>query len=637
MRILTVDLDKGVVDSGELNPDFLNKFIGGFGINLRLAYDLLPKGVDSLSSKNVIIIGNGPLAGTLAPGGSKLLVTTKFPMTGSVATAVGGMNFAGQMKWAGYDHLVITGKAKMPVYLKILDAQVEICDASFLWGKDTYETTDILKQRHGSDFSVLATGQAGEKLAKISLTILDKVSSVGKGGLGAVFGSKNLKAVMVKGTSGVKVASPKQFSRALDGVMDKVKNFTPRMSWVELGAMRKWEYRAKAFFTGNWRYPVPLERATELFGPQIYLDKAKKGRLSCLSCPIAEKEILEVREGPFRGTRTYAGNFPGRVWNWGIRCGAEGYDQVIKLQDLANRSGICAHSSSALIDFLLDLYERGIVTQNETDGLKLERGFATTEALLYKIRNREGIGEALADGFQGVIKRFGSHIETEAQHIKFMDFQKDPRYSALDSTEFAQVVNPRGGRHQSGGSFSAVRQPIKEMRKYAERIGIPQDAFDRIFDPLLGFNVGRMTPHCEDWYSVLNSLGICTESQLNQFYSINECAELFTAATGIPLGAKDLKQAGERIWNLFKMLNVREGFSRKDDKFPSRWLEPYVAPNGKKVYLQNYFQTKRLSENDLEALLDDYYEERGWDKATGIPTTEKLSELGLEFSTEETY
>jgi len=630
-KILEIDLTNQKIVRKKSDRNWGKDFIGGFGVNAKLAFDRFEKGIGPLSPANTLIIGAGTLGGTLAPGSAKLSVTCKFPMTGSIGTAVGGMTLANHLKWAGYAHVVIRGRAAHPVYLRIFDERVSICDASDLWGNDIYETTDELRKRYGPDISVLAIGPAGENLVKVSLALIDKISTVGKGGLGAIIGSKNLKAIVARGTNGVSVADPDEFSHVLGRVWQRVHEFGPRKTWVELGMMRAWDYRSAGFLYSNWAHLYPKEKATERFGPEVYIQKAKKGRVACPSCPIAEKEVLEAKDGPFKGTVTYAGNFPGRVGNWGIRCGAESYDQVIKCQDMANRSGICAHSASNLIDFVISLFENRVITQKSTDGLELKRDFATTAILLEKIKTREGIGDIIANGYQGVAEAFGEEVRRDAQHIKFMDFQKDPRSGDLDSATFAQVTNPRGGRHQSGASFSSHMQSLEAMRRYGTRIGVPEKCFENIFDPLEGLNVGRMTRHCEDWYAVLTSLGICTLSQVNQFYDMETCAELYSSATGVRLDGQELKQAGERAWNLLKMINVIEGFSRKDDTFPSRWFEP-LEIEGKKVYLQSYDRSRKLSHEDMERFLDTYYEERGWEVNEGIPTREKLVELGLEYT-----
>ncbi len=629
IRIKEVDLTSTTVLSRDREDKSLKKYLGGAGINLRLARDLIPQGVDPLAPENAVILGAGSVVGASVPGANKVLVTTKYPMTGTIGTGVAGMAFAGQMKWAGLDHLAVKGRSPKPVYLLITDDRVAICDASSLWGRDVYETTDFLRKKHSPQASVLAIGAAGENLVSLSLAMVDKVSSIGKGGLGAVLGSKNLKAVVALGTGGTRPADPQGYEAAVGPVRERIRNFSPRLQWVEEGIMRKWEYRAAGFIHKNWTRSFPLAEATELYGPEVYHHQAKKGRVACLSCPIAEKEILQVREGPFAGMVTYAGNFPGRVGNWGIRCGVGGYDRVVKCQDLANRSGLCAHSASALIDFALELYEQNILTNQDTGGLELKRDFATVHRLLEMIIAREGLGEVLGDGYQGLIRRFGGKVEEQAQHMKFMDFQKDARKTGLDSTEFAQVVNPRGGRHQSGGSVSAHRQPLEVLKEYAARTGVPASAFPRIFAPPYGFHVGRFTAHCEVWYSLMNCLGICTEAQLNQFYTLADCARIFSAVTGVPLAPEEMQSAGERVWTLLKMLNVREGFSRKDDRFPECWLDP-LGNESEALFLTDN-RGNQLGEEDLRTLLDGYYEEHGWDVPQGIPTLERLAELGLRY------
>jgi aldehyde:ferredoxin oxidoreductase len=630
-QIVYIDLSTGQIRKEPLDLALARSFIGGFGINARLAYDLIPPGTDPLSPQNVIIYGAGPLSGTMAPASSRLGATTKFPETGAVAQGNGSISFANQLKYAGYDHLVVSGRAATPVYICIEDERVEIRDARHLWGKDQVEATEALWREHGRAAGAVAIGPAGENLVAISMALVDGVASLGKGGLGAVMGSKNLKAIVAKGSEGIGVAHPKRFLKLVDRYIERFKAYRLHQNWVELGMMQTWPGSLKSGFHYRNRTELyPADQADRLYGTEVYLNKVKKGRFACPSCPIADKEIFEIKEGQFQGLLVKSSGWSGRHVNYGVNCNVGSYNAVAKCISLANRYGIDSHSASCVIDYVVYLYEEGIITDADTDGMVLKRDFDTTQSLLAQIAYREGLGDVLADGMRGVIMRFGPRVEHHAVQVKGMEVTQEPRVSGLGTMEFETVVNPRGAHHSSGGSPAySPDTPPERFKMHCERMGATPEAIARILDSPLGFNAGRLTRCSEDWYSVLSSLGLCNRAQTNRFHSIGSCAEFYSAATGIEISPQELVIAGERAWNVMKASNVREGFSRKDDRFPAKWFEPMKGEGCQELKLRDYYDTKTLSLQEVETWLDDYYDERGWDKKEGIPTGHKLLELGL--------
>jgi aldehyde:ferredoxin oxidoreductase len=631
-QLLYIDLTSGEITSQPLDLTLVAKFIGGFGINARLAYELIPPGVDPLSPLNRIILGVGTLGGTLAPASCRVVATTKFPETGAIGSANGGGGFAPRLRYAGYDHVVISGRAPKPAYLYIHDGQAELGDATGLWGKDIYQTTDALWRRHGSHASIVAIGQAGENLVRISLALVDKQASLGKGGLAAVMGSKNLKAIVVSGSQGIAPAHPRRFMRLVNAYMERINAYPLRQKWVELGINMTWSQALETGFLSHNRTALfPRDKADQLYGIDIYLNKVKKGRMSCPSCPLADKEVFGVREGEFAGLVTYASGWYARNVNYGVLCQVGSYDKVVKCHDSANRYGIDAHSLCSLIDLVIYLYEQGVIGKADTDGVELKRDYETTQLLLRHLAFRQGLGDILAEGVRGLVAKFGAVVQREASQVKGLELVFDPRAGGLGTLEFEYLVNPRGGHHSSGGSPAySPGQPLEKFRLHCERMGIPAEAIARILDSPFGFNVGRLTRYAEDWYAVLSSLGLCARGQMNRFYSLSGCAQLYSAVTGIELSPAELATAGERSWNVLKAANVREGFRREQDAYPPKWLEPVRTPGGSQLWLRDYYGTRVLTAEDLEKLLDDYYEERGWDRVRGIPTKEKLKELGLE-------
>jgi aldehyde:ferredoxin oxidoreductase len=625
---LHIDLTTKTLEKIPLDTELAQRFIGGFGLNNKLAFDLIPQGIDPLSPQNVIIIGSGVLGGTAAPGSSKVMATTKLPINNAIGTAFGG-SFSYMLKYAGYDYLVITGKAAEPVYLKIIDDDIELCAAGPLWGKDIHQTTDELRAKYGPASNVIAIGPAGENLVKFAFTLINKYATLGRGGLGAVFGAKNLKAIVVKGTQGVEVADQKNFMKLVDSLVDTMMKIPFRNDWIKLGIYLGWPTWTKVGFIGkNWTELYPEEKANKLYGPQEY-QKVFKATIACPSCPLGDKAVLELKEGEFAGLVSPVSHGLGCVLSWGIRGDVGSMSRAVKCHDLCNRYGIDDLTATALMDFAVDLYQEGIISKKDTDGLELKRDFDTSLALIEKINSREGIGDILAEGFREAVQRFGQEAAKYAIEVKGLDIIMDPRGHLEGMGAISQCVNPRGTYGIAGNSpaFRPGTAPDK-IAKYCQKLGASEETVRRICSPPGEFNLGRLTKYAEDWYSVCCCLGICARQSVIQCYDIETAAQLYTYATGIEINAPELMQAGERSWNILKLANVREGFTRKDDRLPDKFLEPLKTQKGE-VYLMDYQRTKVLAREDLEKLLDDYYEERGWEIERGIPTKKKLEELGL--------
>jgi len=445
-QILLMDLSKETYEKAKTDEYEVDRFVGGFMMNCRLAYDVIPPQADALSPKNAIIFGAGPIIGSSAPMSSKMGWLSKNPMNGTITGGMAGGMFGPQMKWAGYDNIVITGKAKKPVYIKIMDEDVEICDATSIWGRDVYEVTDMLWKEYGGDSSVITTGKAGENLVFTSITLMDKVSTAGKGGLGAVFGSKNLKAIVVKGTKGIKVEDPDGLQK-LTREFNRIITNDPRYPFVrDMGAYAGFDAWAdlQGYSIRNWREKQDVPEVYQLYGPDIYKDRIKYRRVSDPFCPIACKDHVKLRVGPDEGLETFAASLYGRVNNWGARCQLGSYELVIKCQDFANRTGLCVHSITALIDWAVDLYKEGIITKEDTRGMELDWDFETTWALINQASEGKGFGRILGMGFLGAIDKIGRDCEKYAFQVKGIECLYDPRLNRLGTAEFGQVTNHGG-------------------------------------------------------------------------------------------------------------------------------------------------------------------------------------------------
>lgn len=350
-----------------------------------------------------------------------------------------------------------------------------------------------------------------------------------------------------------------------------------------------------------------------------------------MTCGYPCKDVLMVREGEYKGLISNVSSLVGRVSNLGIECGAGSLEGVAKLMDVCNRYGICSHAFHPMMSLAIELYERGIISDKDTDGLVLKPGMETAIALLDNIASRKSIGAVLGDGATSVFKNFGKECEQYTCSIKGLTQQWDPRPLKFNMPGFENVVNPEGGNIEPGhvgkpwySGYSKFK--LDDVRSYCKRMDMSEQATARIFNVQSGYNVPRLTKYAEDFFSLLTSLGIC--EYRTEFFDWSKLTELYSSATGIELTVEDMKKAGERIWNMFKVINVREGFSRKDDIFPQKWLQPLRMPDGQEVPLINCAGEK-ITEKVFEKMLDDYYDERGWDIKTGIPSKDKLVELKL--------
>lgn len=636
-RILYVDLTSGNIRIEPLSEKWMKDYLGGWGINYRLAYDLIEPHGDPFSPANPIILGLGPLVGTLYPGAVKLMATTKMPMTASadgrhfVATSTGGSTrFSLMLKSAGYDHVVIQGRSESPVYLRIDDEKVEICDAEDLWGKlDIYQTADELSKRH-EGYGAITIGKAGENKVRFAMAIIDKTSHLGKSGLGAVMGSKNLKAIVVRGTGGIKPHDPRRFMDVVDQVRRMPASNPIAQRYQKIGLSASWDliwvknyYQSERWTKDEWSRHYGVNSVKNVL----------HGIQACTSCPVGCRAHHVVKNGPYAGTETYTAHYLYSALV-GARLEIEDPGTSIKFVDICNRAGMCAINALGMVDWVTRLYTEGEIDNRVTEDLKLNRDIESYFLLLDKVIHREGIGDVMADGWFALSSLVGKDA-TEAylqQHgiSKGQECIYPARAAKMDPMRITgTMTNPRGGQTPQGHSACAApERPLKVLRRDAGNTGMSEEELDRTFTGD-NFHHGILTKHIEDAYAVYNSLSVCTVWVTFGFTNVKVLSEAYSALTGIEISASELKQKGERIINLYKLLNVREGFDRKDDIPAKALLRPIKTPDGEQA-LTDYYHKKVYTSADLEEILDEYYEERGWDVKKGIPTAEKLRDLGLE-------
>lgn len=617
-KILHADLTSEKFEEKELSLDRARDYLGGLGLNAFLMKQTYTTGTDPLSPENPIILGSGPLVGTGCPGAAKIVATTRFPLNGAISESVGSMRFALNLKRAGFDHMIVTGRAKRPVFISLSKGEPRLLDAADLWGLDIFETTDALKKAHSEPKpSVIAIGPSGENGVVFSMALVDKAATLGRGGLGAVMGSKNLKAIIASGENRPEVYDPKELKTLLAGIRERLKRFKNHPRVLELGIMENWDNYIKQFIAcRNFSRVFPREKASELYGPDVYRSFKVK-RLGCPSCFTPDKDNLEVMEGPYKGFKTtttsyFNSFFIGRLFDLNS---ASDRTASLRMTDKLDRLGLDMFTFGGMLDFLVTNCEEGTLDENVFD-LPLKRDMDTLDRWADAVTARRGSANILAGGWKALLEYLGKEYSADAPVIKNCDILWEPRLVGLGTMEFEQIVSLKGPRSQSGGSPTYVPGQTEDnlplFRRHLERMGADKEAIERIMDSPLGFNVGRMTRYSEDWYTILSSLGLCNRHFNNRFYSLELCRKLFVAVTGFQVNDEHMRQSAVRIWDALKELNTEEGFDREDDRPPEIWFKPMTGSDGRPVKLRDYFGKKELNRGDIDRLVQDYYDERGW-------------------------
>jgi len=601
-RVLHIDLTTGKTHVEPLNEEYEKKYIGGIGLGMRLWLDHSKPGVEPFSPENPIILTTGPISGTVWPtGGNGHAFVAKSPQSYGVGEAKSHGSFGTELKRAGYDAVIFKGKAEKPVYVWIDDDSVQLLDASHLMGKSPADTEDTIREELGDYYiRVAAIGPAGEKLVRIACIINDKTRAAGRTGMGAVMGSKNLKAIAVRGTHDVTVAKPEEF-------MEYVKEFHERMKgpatqkYRTLGTPENVlvHNALQCMPTRNYNN-ASFEGAEKVSGENLN-ERFVAKIIGCSSCAMRCEHVCVVPEGPYKGTMTRMEYEP--LWAMGPYCGVDRLDAIIKGMDLCNYYGIDAISAGVIVGFAMDCYEKGILTEKDFDGI--DARFGNHEALvkiIEKMGKREGIGDILAEGVKTAGEKIGSGAEKLAQHIKGVEVTGyDLR--CLKTAALGFAVSFRGADHNRHGAY-AFDVKGKVNRLVAEK------------------GRGKMVKDMEDVYTLIDSFIVCKFSRGTYYKELEDMTKLYILVTGIEMTPEEMKRSGERINNVARLFNIREGLGRKDDTLPYKVMHLPIPDEGpsKGAY---------VTQEELDLLLDDYYMARGWTRE-GVPTVEKLKELGMD-------
>jgi aldehyde:ferredoxin oxidoreductase len=605
--ILHVDLTAKKVWRTPLPEDLRGRFIGGRGVNAKLLWDLVRPGIDPLSPENVLIFGAGALTCTTAPSSGRTTVTCKSPATHLYLKCSGGGHFGSELKFAGYDHLVLHGAAARPAALLIVDDDVQVVDASDLWGMSVRETNAAMKQELGDPgIRVACIGSAGEHGVPFAAIMLSVYHAAARGGVGAVMGSKKLKAIAVKGTGAIAVSDPARFTEVAQRLRDA-------FLWDMQG--RKYFLFGTGVFGAGVAYNYlrgPPASGELLTGPYLIKKGYLKRHVGCFGCTQSCHRYTEVATGPYAGTYTLGPEFE-TFSALGAGVGISDPETVIKANDLVGEMGLDSISTGVVIQWAMESYERGVLTRQDTDELDLR--FGNDDALLRlipMIARREGrIGALLAQGVKTASEQVGRDSYKWALcNAKGLE-QSRVETRAVKAYALAFAVNPRGPDHLHTECMAAGGG-TGDMRDLLERItGDPWPASATRYPEIVKWH--------EDIYAAAEALGFCAFTCTSAMAILEEeMAEIYSLAVGRAVDADEILRVGERVLNLEKCFNVREGADRRLDDLPWRIMnEP--LPSGQVT-----------SKRWLDEMLDRYYALHGWDVKTSWPTPDTLEQLGLD-------
>lgn len=618
--ILSIDLTNNNIEKTPLAAEMARDFIGGHGLTAKLTYDLIKRGTEPLSPENILLFGAGPLVGTMAPTGSRATAMAKSPLSGLIGISNAG-HFGAMLKFAGYDELIIKGRAENPVYLKILDDEIEFVPAAHLWGKDVPETVETIRREIGENYWVTCIGPAGENLVKFAGIISNAHSAFGRTGMGAVMGSKNLKAIAIYGRKSVKAAKPGKFMKYVNRTLERMRGYFEMIEQA-----RKFGTQVQALLSPQLTLTrLPRLPDTEALDADKYLQAFQVSPIACSACPVGCKAWLKTKGGTAMGASCTYGTVTGP---YGVGLAIKTYEEIARIADLGQRLGLDSMVTASMISYAIEMYQDGVITKEDTGGLDLSWG--DTETILELIRLialRKGLGDILAEGMDGASSRIGRGSERYASHVKGLTMQPEmfPDIRAVLSSDILGCfVNPRGWHidtYRRPNTYLTGDNVVDVVREWGPRMGVPEEAMKHILTGS-GYNIPLFTKLSEQYNLVIHSLGTCDRHVVCLSLDIDMLTNLYSAATGIETAPADLLHAGERILNVEKAFNIREGASRKDDQIPDRLTVESIDSQRGKLAPAN--------KDTYNAILDEYYEVHGWDKRAGIPTRKKLTELGLE-------
>ncbi|MFW9900829.1 MAG: aldehyde ferredoxin oxidoreductase family protein [Candidatus Thorarchaeota archaeon] len=609
-NILRVDLTNERISIENPDEIFYRRYIGGEGFVAYFLLKELNNNIDPFGPENKLIFATGPLTGYAIPGTGRNSVGTKSPLTGGFGEAEVGGHWGAELKHAGFDAIIIEGKAKNPVYLWINDGEAQIKDASHLWGKITGETEALIKEELGDKFiRVAQIGPGGENLVRYACIINDLRNAAGRSGMGAVMGSKNLKAIAVRGHKRLDVSNKENLRAKIREFNDVA--YKPVSGYFKYGTgygiMEQFastgNLPTRNFRDGNFKYAKDLD-------PGVMKEEIGLKMEACYACSIRCKKIVDIGE-PWNVDPLYGGPEYEAIGAFGSNCGINDIKAVCKANELCNKYSIDAISTGVSISFAMECYENGILTDNDTNGIKLNFGNAEAMVQIVElIAKRKGLGDILADGVKRAAEKIKNGSEKFAMHVKGQEIpMHEPRFKQGLGVGYA--VSPTGAEHMANMHDTTIAS--KRSIAVHTAIGIlePLDIDD------IGIKKIRALVYYTNWRNLMNALLICYFVP----WDYVDIPEIVRAVTGWYTSSWELMKVGERITTMARVFNIREGFKRDNDWLPERFFQPHTS---------GALSETAIKPEDFKSAIINYYRMIGWNE-DGIPTKSKLEELDIDW------
>lgn len=594
----------------ELPPEIARDFIGGVGFGIKFLFDEVKAGTNPLGPDNKLIFSLGPFTGTSIPCASRMAVVGKSPLTSAVGASFAGGHFPAELKFAGYDALIIEGKAEKPTYIWVKDGVVQFRDATKFWGTRTSDCQGLIQRElRDPNIRIACIGPAGENQVKMSC-IINEMRAAGRKGLGAVMGSKNLKGIAIRGTGKAAIANPDKYKIARESMLKSMKEspvLYPHFAKDGTAANVDNTSALGIFPTKNWTETGTFAPFEQIGIKQVEVRNVAKE--SCFGCPVACSHWRLAREGIYKGTLAEGPEFE-TLYAFGGQTGVTDVDSIIAADRLCDELGLDTLSTGVTIGFAMELFEKGILRSADANGLKLN--FGNAEAMLELVRKiafREDVGDLLAKGVKAAAGKIGRGADKYAMHVKGLELPGyDVRGAKAHGLNFATAYT--GADHCRGYANQEI---------FGARIPKPVDRF--AYE-----GKGELTKWNQDIRAATCDCPPMCEFILPQALAavgVQNTMALMESLTGLVYSSEEIWKVGERVNNLARAFNIREGFGRKDDTLPERLMNEPLKGGASRGQC--------ISREELDKMLDEYYTARGWDTRTGIPTKEKLVSLGLEY------
>lgn len=616
-KILRIDLSTQKTQIEATSQNLARRFIGGTGLAGYLLYQEIPQGIDPLGPKNKLFFCTGPATGTVWPTAGRMAVVSKSPLTEIWAESHVGGHLGPEIKYAGYDFIIIEGQAEKPTVLSIVDQNIEFHSGNPYWGQNTLraskEIRKDLEQQHGH---VAVIGPAGENLVKFSAIMVDGARAAGRTGLGAVMGSKYLKGMLVRGTGSVDVADPQQFKSFWEEGHQRVQKNPQALEMRKYGTAILVATKQNIGELPTYNHREGVYEGWDRISAETFHDYYYHTSRACGTCRLACKKAFKVDDGPYKGLITEGPEYEG-IMAMGSNVGIDDIPTILQAQHLCNEYGLDVISAGCTAAFLMELVEHDLLSKDELKGLDLQWGKPTALIqLIHAITQRKGLGDMAAEGSHRIARQKGDKAQPYDMTVKGMEISgQDGR--AHRSMALGHAVAARGADHLRN-LVTMDQLAYKDVA--AQRFGA--DKLPDICDPYVETHKALATVVTEKVYTIRDSLIVCWYTcSWPPIFWIEDFAHLLISVTGESAfgNVEELMQIGARLVTLKRCFNVREGITRKDDKLPRRFTHEPVPSGPSKGQTVN-----------LEPMLDEYYSLYGWDLTTGIPTKDTLYALGLE-------